>query len=95
VTFTEGAEREMQLARDQIFARSGVVREAQFRYALAFALRTIAEFPRQRPLIDPEHRTRYVADFPWRLIYRIDAAGPRIVALEHESDRPGTWKTRC
>ncbi len=54
----------------------------------------LEEYPDLGPGLDPLHRRHSLRRFPFALIYRIDGSELRIVAVAHESRRPGYWRSR-
>lgn len=46
------------------------------------------------PKLDPIHRRITLRRFPLALIYRVDAAAVRIVAVAHHRRRPNYWRPR-
>jgi toxin ParE1/3/4 len=96
VTPTVGVEAERELIEGALF----YAREASPDLGLAF----IAEFERmvgllcRRPRVGPVWRgtTRRLPlrRFPYSIIYQLTADEVRVIALAHQSRRPGYWRGR-
>ena len=54
----------------------------------------LQEYPDLGPRLDPVHRRHSLRRFPFALIYHGDGSELRIVAVAHESRRPGYWRPR-
>ncbi len=54
----------------------------------------LEEYPDLGPRLDPVLRRHVLRRFPFALIYRVDGSVLRIIALAHESRRPGYWRPR-
>jgi plasmid stabilization system protein ParE len=68
--------------------------EARFLSELDHAVTSISESPERWP-IHIENTRRYVfASFPFSLVYFVEQGKVFIVALEHQSRRPGYWRER-
>lgn len=68
--------------------------EDEFIEALKAATRKLLKdpgFPRQ---FDPPYRRVVAERFPYQIIYRIEADTVRIIAVMHQSRKPGYWKGR-
>ena len=50
--------------------------------------------PRLFPVIDAPFRRLVILEFPYSLIYSIEADSVLIVAVAHQSREPEYWKTR-
>lgn len=85
---------EAQEARDWYSARSPLAARG-FLLALDHALSAVLEAPHRWP----ERRfgcRQYVFPnrYPYRLVYRIDDRGVRIIAVAHQGRRPDYWRAR-
>jgi plasmid stabilization system protein ParE len=58
-------------------------------------LMAILEFPAAHPKIAVPYRRKLVTDFPYSIIYRVDADEIVIVALANFKRRPGYWRRRA
>jgi plasmid stabilization system protein ParE len=91
--FHREAEQELVEARDWYEARSEVTRQA-FALEVAHAIDRILEAPLAYSLGRRGER-RFVLDrFPYTIIYRLREAEVFIVAVAHQSRRPGYWQRR-
>jgi hypothetical protein len=54
----------------------------------------IEQYPHVAPLIDDGVRAKVLARFPYSLMYVVDVHELYIVALAHDSRRPGYWADR-
>jgi toxin ParE1/3/4 len=68
--------------------------EAAFLLELDHAIQSVSEGP-QRWSVHIENTRRYIfPSFPFSLVYFIDQETVFVVALEHQSRRPGYWRER-
>src|SRR5262245_8326004 len=58
------------------------------------ALRRIAESPEARPFAQPPNRKALLSDFPYLIIYRVDATEIVVSAVFHTSRDPRRWRRR-
>jgi plasmid stabilization system protein ParE len=58
------------------------------------AILKIRTMPQAYPRYDRRHRAFVVKRFPYYIVYREEADGVIIVAVAHNSRRPGYWKGR-
>ncbi len=57
-------------------------------------LRNISEFPESAPLIRDRVRKKWVARFPYSLIYSVRPDTIRVLAVAHHKRRPFYWQGR-
>ena len=58
------------------------------------SVRRVRNNPRLFPVIDAPFRRLVILEFPYSLIYSIEADSVLIVAVAHQSREPEYWKTR-
>lgn len=58
------------------------------------AARYIEQYPEIAPVIDEGVRAKVLARFPYSLMYVVEARELYIVAVAHQSRRPGYWADR-
>jgi plasmid stabilization system protein ParE len=58
------------------------------------ATQRVTEFPEAGPVIRGDVRKRLVAGFPFTVLYSIEPDEIFIVAVMHQSRRPGYWMKR-
>jgi plasmid stabilization system protein ParE len=68
----------------------------EFLQMIDAAIARITEMPRAAPTWPgrPNVRRRVVAKFPYAIIYVVEPAAVRIIAIEHAKRRPGSWTHR-
>jgi toxin ParE1/3/4 len=54
----------------------------------------LAEFPNLGVSVSDARREVLLNRFPYRLVYDLDDAGVRIIAVAHQKQRPGYWQWR-
>jgi len=80
-----------QLEYDQSFgwyARQSTIAADRFERAVDEALRSIAADPERYVAVTLRHRACRVVQFPFRVIYRIEAERILVVAVAHAKRRP-------
>ena len=65
-----------------------------FRDAVVRTAEQVREHPEIGPRIDHNARRMLVGDYPYSLVYRFEPFGVIIVAVAHQSRRPGYWRGR-
>ncbi len=68
--------------------------EDDFIADLEAAVRKLLKDPRFPREFDPPYRRVVTERFPYQIVYRISGDCIRIVAVMHQSRRPGYWKAR-
>jgi len=54
----------------------------------------LVEFPNLGVAVSECRREVLLTKFPYRLVYDLDDAGIRIIAVAHQKQRPGYWQWR-
>jgi len=54
----------------------------------------LCRYPESGPRISRRLRVARLSDFPYNIIYRIDPDQILVIAVAHQSRRPGYWKGR-
>jgi plasmid stabilization system protein ParE len=69
---------------------------AGFEAAVEVALRAIGSAPERWTTCDDRHRFYVLPRYPYsnRIIYRVEAAGPLVVAFAHSSQSAASWQGR-
>ncbi len=65
-----------------------------FLHELESAYQMIVEFPATWPIYNNHYRRFLLGKFPFSLIYREDKNIIYVVAIMHNSRKPGYWKNR-
>jgi hypothetical protein len=65
-----------------------------FLYELESAYQTISELPDTWPRFNKGYRRFLLGKFPFSIIYRENKNSIYVVAVMHNSRRPGYWKSR-
>ena len=65
-----------------------------FLYELESAYQTISELPDTWPRFSKAYRRFLLGKFPFSVIYRANKSSIYVVAVMHNSRRPGYWKSR-
>lgn len=68
---------------------------ARFETAFGEAIEAIRSHAAMYPSIDGRHRSVLVRRYPYHLVYRLDGAVARVVAVAHTRRRPGDWSGRA
>ena len=91
--FHPAAEKEVLTSAAWYAERSPVAGQA-FLLELDLVVEQILEAPERWPL--PLHRTRRIIfpRFPFSVFYRVSADVVEIIAVAHQSRRPGYWRSR-
>ena len=66
----------------------------RFLAAIKAATKYIEQYPEIAPAIDLDVRTKVVSTFPYSLMYVVEPEELFIVAVAHQSKRPGYWADR-
>ncbi len=61
---------------------------------LRAALRLLEDFPQSAPIIAKDVRKKVLLEFPYTLFYRVTDVEVLILAVAHQSRRPGYWRSR-
>lgn len=61
---------------------------------IEFAVRKVIRDPGFFREFDPPYRKIVTNRFPYQLIYRLEGEEIRVIAVMHQSQRPGYWKDR-
>ncbi|MCG6937742.1 MAG: type II toxin-antitoxin system RelE/ParE family toxin [Gammaproteobacteria bacterium] len=61
---------------------------------LEAACETIAELPNTWPKFKHNYRRFFLSKFPFSIIYRVSGDEIFVVAVMHNSRKPGYWKVR-
>lgn len=93
VSFHPAAEDEYQTALAWYFVRSPRAAE-RFEAAVDQAIAYIRSHPTIFPLCDDRHRFVLLGRYPYRLVYRVDGASVKVIAIVHSKRRPGLWSGR-
>lgn len=67
---------------------------ALFLAAVEQTTRRVLVHPQAGPVVRGSVRKRFVAGFPFKLLYSIEGEAILIVAVMHQSRRPGYWRKR-
>ncbi len=92
-TIHEVAEAELIEAATFYEARSPGLGEV-FLNAVEGALRQIVAHPKAGAVVKPGIRRRLVERFPYSMLYAIEPGRIRVLAVSHNSRRPGHWRDR-
>lgn len=92
--FLEEAEAEF-LKEVQYYAEVQARGAERFRAAIEEATARALAFPMAGPSYLARTRRVFVKGYPFFLVYRPEAAGVVVLAVVHESRRPGYWMTRA
>jgi len=65
-----------------------------FLHELELACQTIVEFPATWPRLRKSYRRFLLSRFPFSVVYRVENSTIFVVAVMHNSRRPGYWQTR-
>lgn len=65
-----------------------------FLHELELACQTIVEFPATWPRLGKNYRRFLLSRFPFSVVYRVQNSTIFVVAVMHNSRKPGYWKTR-
>lgn len=91
--FFEAAEQEVEAHREWYRKRSESA-EAGFLRELDHAIDQVSEAPHQwPPFLDGTHRYVF-PKYPFSLVYFVEDDIVNVVAVAHESRRPGYWRNR-
>jgi plasmid stabilization system protein ParE len=93
VAFLPGARRDFDQSFNWYASRSKLSAE-RFAIAVDDAISGIAKNPEQFAQIDSPHRCCLLKRYPFRIVYRAEAAMIVIVAIAHAKRRPGYWQSR-
>ncbi len=88
-----GAEREAEEAARHYAGQSPETAQS-FVSALERSIRLVIEFPNTWPRVSESVRRRPIEGFPYWIVYQMRDESLRILAIVHESRRPGYWKER-
>lgn len=92
--FTPAAQQELIDAVRWYLGEGGTVTAERFESAVYHAVRLLARMPRLGASVYRRFRLWSVKDFPYTLVYRIEAEGISVIALAHQSRAPGYWRKR-
>lgn len=67
---------------------------AQLRDAVKNTIMVIRDHPRGYPIVHAAVRSASVSIFPYSVMYSIESASIRIIAVFHGSRNPSDWQTR-
>lgn len=67
---------------------------SRFLAALETKFNFIRQFPRLGSPLDRRHRFVKVPRFPFYIVYRFQTKAIRVIAVVHQSRRPGYWRRR-
>ncbi len=87
------AEEEIGAAAD-FYAREASVVAARFLGEVDAALERIARHPRSYARVDRRFRGCVLGRFPYTMIYTIAEQEVMVLAMAHQSRRPGYWRDR-
>ena len=91
--FFEQAAEEIEKER-RFYRERSESAEAAFLRELDHAIQSVSEAPQRWPA-HIENTRRYIfPSFPFSLVYFVDGETTFVVALEHQSRRPGYWRER-
>ncbi|MBL8498239.1 MAG: type II toxin-antitoxin system RelE/ParE family toxin [Nitrosomonas sp.] len=65
-----------------------------FLHELELAYQTLTEFPETWPKFRKNYRRFLLRKFPFSVLYRLQAGTIFVVAVMHNSRKPGYWKDR-
>jgi len=93
VEFHPEARAELTGAAEWYLARSATA-AIEFAREVEHGIDRIGEFPERYPVTRKGWRRFVLLKFPFDLVYRILEGRIEIVAVAHQSRRPGYWKAR-
>jgi len=93
IEFEPAARAELLLAQDFYSAISPALGQ-RFAQVLAHAVDAIAQSPTTWPQVSHQLRRYVVKRFPYVVLYRAEGDVVLIVAVAHQSRRPGYWLKR-
>jgi plasmid stabilization system protein ParE len=92
--FTPAAQQELIDAVGWYLGEGGTVTAERFESPVYRSVRLLARMPRLGPSVYRRFRLWSVKDFPYTLVYRIEADRISVIALAHQSRAPGHWRKR-
>ena len=93
-SFTPAAREEFLGAMQWYLADGGPVPAEFFEHEVDRALRLLDFMPRLGTPGYGGTRTWPVRDFPFTVVYRVEADGISVIAVAHQSREPGYWRGR-
>jgi toxin ParE1/3/4 len=93
-SFTRRARQELSDALDWYLEDGGPAPAEMFENTVHRALRLLAAMPGLGTRSYPGVRTWPLKDFPYTLVYREQESGIKVIAVAHQSRRPGYWVGR-
>ena len=91
--FFEEASEEIEKER-QFYRERSESAETAFLRELDHAIQSVSEAPHRWPAHIENTRRYVLPTFPFSLVYFVEQDSVFVVALEHQSRRPGYWRER-